>query len=928
MAPSGVDTDVDRMPKTFPAAVIRSKLYRPVIANDVVERRRLLDLASAAHGNPVTLVSAQAGYGKSTLVSQWLSDSDVESAWLSLDSADADISRFLTYVVTAIRTIYPDNCQEISEYLRMASDASPEDLAGALINDLDQIDGRFTLVLDGYDQLGASPVHEFLDSLLRHPPRAMHLVLITRRDPPLSLQPLRASGLLTEIRMRDLLFTEAESSAFISNCLGNDVPQAALSRLHQATDGWPVALRLAILAAPEADAIDSFALEIPGNIREIRDYLVTEVLAKQSPGVRDALLRTSFLDKFNAALCGAVIGEPDDGSASSSGHLGGEEFLDHVRESGLLCIDLDDKHEWYRYHNLFQSMLQGQANEKLGETAVNNIHFQASQWLERHGYLEESIRHMIAGDGAVAAGELIARHRNQILNLEQHYFIKPWLDLLPPDIVEESPGLMIIRARVQQSLGTFEETWRILDAVDDLLDSKQLDPRKKRELKGSAEAIRCYHHFLSSRSSSAVKSAEYALQHLPADCFTERGFAMTIMVGALQMAGRLDLAKNFIYDALAKELPAENDSKTRRVRLLVTLGYMNWMNADLTGLRSVANELAETDGSHEMEETLLISRFHQATVLYHDENLTAASSTLEKVMKYKSISNIRFFFQCAFISALAMQEQGRPVDASNVARFALEFALKHQSKPMILMSEAFVAELAMRQGRFSEALEWARTYDPGPFMPMYEFYSPLITLAKVLVADDSAANRSRALHFLDEFSSYLEGIHNKRFLIEVLAIRSMLFEATGDRDAATRDLTTAVSLALPGRFIRLFVDLGPRLTNLFSTLDLNEEMLVYVGEILAAFRQAADNDGSRARSNVTTFYDDQSGVDPLTKREQQVLTLLAGRLSNKEIADDLNISVVTVKRHAANIYEKLDVHGRKRAVAKATGLGLIRQGDT
>jgi len=898
-------------------------LYRPPIARDTVVRNRLL---KAVAEGVVTLVSAPAGYGKSTLVSQWLNESTVPSAWLSLDPADSDLRQFLAYVSAAVRTIFPDACREILDCLQMVQLPSPEELAGVLGNDLDQVDRRFILVLDDYYRLRHTQIHDLIDGLLHHPPRTLHLVIVTRRDPPLELQALRARGTLTEIRMRDLAFSAAESAAFARNCLGDELSETALSQLHQVTEGWPVALRLATLAVPETGSMGTFVQQIPGEIRQVREYLLKEVLAKQPPKVRAYLLRTAYLDRFNAALCDVVSDPTATEPSTSAPAMTGEEFLDHIRDADLLCIALDGNQEWFRYHHLFQSMLQAEAHPEIDETVIRDIHLRASKWFEEHGYLEEAVHHTLAGDGPSGAGALILRHRNEIMNFEQWSRLDSWFRSLPAEMIAESPELLVLKAHFLHNRGQREDSWQLLDKVEALLDASPVEPRKHRELIGSVESLRCYQHYAHSRGTLAADSARYALTQLPPDSLAERGFAMILLGAALQMTGELELAKRTVYDAMTESC-TDDTSGTYRSRLFVSLCFIQWMNADLPGLELTSREITESDEQAVLGETHTLASFFQAAVHYHENKLADAESALQTVLLHKSVANENFFAQCTYIAALVYQERNRPEEASNMARFALEYALKHRNKPMVLLSEAFKAELAIRQGRMSEALEWARHYDPEPFTPMYHFYSPRMTLVKLLVLEGSEASRSRAGKLLDKLAEYLAQVHNKRFLIETLAIRSMLLEAQGDRDAAIQDLTTAISEALPGRCIRLFVDLGPRLASLLSSLDLDEEHLIYVGEILAACRETKFSAGTHSDSAATAFSAKPLEIDPLSKREQEILLLLAERLSNKEIADSLHISIVTVKRHAANIYQKLAVHGRRQAVAKATGLGLLQRSD-
>ena len=909
------------MPASSQIPINRSKLYRPDSSPDLVRRERLLASNQFGVGGRVTLVSAPAGYGKSTYIGQCVSATKSFCAWVSLDPEDSDLRRFLTYVVAALREGLPGCFLDTLESLEMSALPDVEDLVIEFCNELDQLDAPVVLVLDDYHQISASAVGEFLNQIVKRPPRKLHLVIITRRDPPLDLQVLRASALLTETRMRELAFTAAETHEFLHDILGDAVSEQALQRLHRRTEGWPAALRLAVLAAPARGATDSFAENLPDNKHAVSDYLMQEVLAKRTPEVRTWLFRTAFLGCFCARLCEAVL--PDDQRESI--HLSGDDFMSRIHESGLFGIALDDRHEWYRYHHLFQAMLRDRAVSVLGEDEIRDIRVRASQWFEGNGYLEDAISHLLQADLVTAAGALIVRHRNAIMNSEQWDRLENWLQMLPPQMVAETPELLLLKARFLRTRGSRDESWQALELAEALLETTEIDQELRQELLGSMESTRCYQSYAMSDGAAAVEKARRALELLPDDSLAERGFALIILAAALQMTGDVESARKILYDAMSGGGVAEDSSVTLSSRVLIALGFVQWMDADLSGLRPTAEQGAMQAASANLGEALAVLRMFQGAILYHRNELVDVHDRLRDVTQSRAIANAEFYAQCMIISSLTYQEQGDTAKATNVAAALTEFALKTQNVYLIAHAEAFNAEIALRQGRIAEALSWAERFDPEPLSPMYVFYSPQLTQAKVFLLDDAAESRERAEALLNRLVNYLTSTHNKRFLLEALALRAMLLEAKGEGEAAKKELKRAIEIAQPGRFIRLFVDLGPRLGKLLHGLKLDEGGLSYVGEIVAAFRTASAGAISDVRPAPTVT--PGIGVEPLSKREQQILALLASRLSNKEIADRLHISPVTVKRHTANIYQKLGVNGRHQAVAKATGMGMFSHSE-
>jgi LuxR family maltose regulon positive regulatory protein len=906
-----------------PIPIIRSKLYQPGWSSTLLLRDRLLVTNPVGSGGRVTLVSAPAGYGKSTIIAQYIEATECSCAWLSLDPEDSDLRRFLAYVVAALRDAVPGCCPSTAECLQMPVLPGSEELAAVFCNDLDDLDDLddlvlpIVLVLDDYYLICGSAVHDFLNQILRRPPKNLHTVIITRRDPPLALQGLRASALLAEIRMQQLAFTAEESHEFIRNELGDTISTLAISGLHQRTEGWPVALRLAALAAPESGSRDEFAESIPSDIHSVREYLLVEVLAKHPPELSQFLLRTAFLDRFCARLCEAVL--PD--AAHESMTLSGNDFMSRIHESGLFSIALDNNQEWYRYHHLFQILLQERARSDLGEDEIRDIRVRASKWFEDQGHLEEAISHLLQASMITEAGALIVRHRNTIMNNEQWHRLESWLRMLPPHMLAATPELLLLKARFLRTRGSREESWQTLEQAEALLETTEIDQELRRELLGSMESSRCFQLYAMSDGPGAVEKARQSLELLPDDSLAERGFALIIMAAALQMTGEVESAKKILYAAMSGGGTAEDLSVILSSRVLIALGFVQWMDADLSGLRPTAEQGAAQAALVNLGEALAVLRSFQGAVLYHRNELVDVHDRLRDVTQTRAIANAEFYAQCMIISSLTYQELGDTAKATSDSAALTDFALMTQNAYLIAHAEAFSAEISLRQGRMAEALSWAERFDPEPLSPMYVFYSPQLTQAKVFVLNDAAESGERAEALLNRLIDYLTSTHNKRFLLEALALRAMLLDAKGEGEAAKKELKRAIDIAQPGRFIRVFVDLGPRLVNLLHGLKLDEGGLRYVGEIVAAFRTSS----AGSTSDVTRVPTVTSciGVEPLSKREQQILALLASRLSNKEIADRLHISPVTVKRHTANIYQKLGVHGRRQAVAKATGMGMF-----
>lgn len=898
--------------------IIQSKLYPPPIAPDTVDREQLLSLAPAICGHLATIVSAPAGFGKSTLVTQCLERSDVKSAWLSLDIEDSDAVRFISYVVAALRCAYPGCCNETAKFLQEVDLLDTHALAGIFINDIEALKEPVVLVLDDYHHVSSTEIDDLLDFVLKHPPGNLHLVIVSRRNPNLSMPNLRGRGVLCEIRMQQLKFSKDETIAFARQQLGEEFVEDDIRVLHERTEGWPAAIRLAMLAARETGSTARIVDQLPKDSYSMRSYLMLEVLANQPREIREYALRTAFVDRFCPKLCEALI--PADSRTTS-----GAEFVKYIAQANLFSIALDAGQNWFRFQHLFQAMLQDQALIELGEDVVTDIQNLASKWFEDNGFLEHAIQHAIRSSNSSAAADLISRHRNLIMNQELWFQLEGWLRMLDPQVLASRADLQLLKARIFLTNGQNSRLVETLNLAASLIEKTDMKQAHKDALHGSLASMRCYQLYLQADPERVVQEARRALDLLSPDDLAERGFATLMLSLGMQMSGDVKGARKTLHYAMTDKSIMAASGATLITRLHTSLCFVNWIDADLTNLELAAKDCVDLATQSGLEEVLSGGLHFQASCHYQRNELSAVVSELESQVRKPAVANAEFRALNLTILALAHQAADNYDEAQKIRELLHDLAIRTHNPYLIEISEAFAAELAVRQGRTAEALKWASQYDPEPLQPIYSSFSPTMCLAKILVLDDSADSLKRAQALLPKLEDFMAGIHNTRFLIETLALRAILSDKIGDTALATKQLGQAISLAQPGGFIRLFVDLGPELAPLLNRLEVRGEQLQYVGRILAAYR----SDGGRSSTvRVDTKrgapFSYSSGLpEPLSPREEEVLALLVERLTNKEIGEQLYISTATVKRHVHSIYEKLNVKGRREAVTKAVGLGLI-----
>ena len=483
---------------------------------------------------PLTLVSAPAGYGKSTLVSHWIESLDHPTAWLSLDVADGDLTVFTSYLIAAIRTLFPDACRE-TEALIAAPNLPPVSvLGGCLVNELDEIDTSFVLTLDDYHRIApGSDVHELIGFILNHPPALLRLVIVTRRDPPLTIASMRASRRLTDVRAKDLKFSTSDITAFLETTAGLSIGEEALANLQQQTEGWAVGLQLVALHLRHVDDPDGFLKELSGGIHHIREYLVQEVLAERSPRMRDWLLRTSILDNFCAQLCDALRADDDTDEGSD---FDGRRFVDELQRNNLFAISLDDQQEWFRYHHLFRALLNNVLLREWDSEEVAGLHARASAWFVEQGLIDEAVRHALAAGDVQSAMRLVERHRYEQLNTEQWSQLERRLQLLPDDAVAANPVLLSTKALIHDFRGQVAEEFALRDRAEVLLSTLPAESPARKEVEGEIAFMTALEAFFSGDGDRALECAERALSLLPLEAV-----ARPIACGGISGPGASDI---------------------------------------------------------------------------------------------------------------------------------------------------------------------------------------------------------------------------------------------------------------------------------------------------------------------------------------------------------------------------------------------------
>jgi LuxR family maltose regulon positive regulatory protein len=879
------------------------------------------------HQRPLTLVTAPAGYGKSSLISNWLEGCDCPSAWVALDKNDNNMFLFVSYFLSTLQSIFPDAGRKILAMVNSSSPPPVSALSGSLLNALARIEQPFILVLDDYHHIQDKSVHDLLIQLLAHPPQSLHLVMIGRRDPPFPISAMRARAQVTEIRVRDLRFSVAETELFFNKTLGVQIDAAAAAVLEKKTEGWVTGLRLAALSMRQRTDIDPKLLEPHVDAQYVMEYLFTEVFSSQPPEISRYLLGSAILDRFCGPLCEAVC-EP--GAEPFTCEISGWEFIEWLKKENLFVIPLDPEKRWLRYHHLFRKLLFNQLKRQYSAEDIKALHCQASAWFADNGLIEEALQQALTAGDIPAAIKLVSQNGYQLMNDQQWPRLSRWLDLLPRDQVEQNPEVLLLEAWLHHIRHDVSNQMKCLERIEAIVASCPPDTSPDtligaKHIQGQLDALRGMKHYLTADGELALCHLQRACKNIPLHFKRARVFAHISQLGAYQMMDKL-------ADGLAtyqEEMRnfTSNDQSYQST-YLTNLCIIYWMDADLIAMRQTAESALNVAGHHQLPDTVPYVAYFQGIFHYHRNELIIAEEKLTEVVEVHRFTSPMNYAHSAFALALTSQARHKTAKAREISEAVITHAIETNNADMLMVAEAFRAELSLRQGRIAEANKMLGRLDDFKLRPIYRFYFPQLTLIRILLARGTMNSRRRAADLLDQSLAFFKSIHNKRFQIDLLALQALLHDSQNNGPAALKALAEALAIAEPSRFIRLFVDLGPRMADLLKQLIKKNVAVEYGKRILDAFKEddlsAIKTDPDHPTTQLPPL-SSQPQSEPLTNRELEVLELLVQRFQNKEIAEKLFISPETVKKHLHNIYGKLNVGSRRQAVDKARMLGILKR---
>ena len=916
--------------------LLSTKLYVPHTRPEIVHRTRLLEQLNDGLYRKLTLISAPAGFGKTTLISEWVESlssadqkgrqADYNIGWLSIDKGDNDRVQFLAYIIASLNQIDRLGSSFVRATTSMLRSQQPppnETILNSLINEIEAISVKLLLVLDDYHLIETQSIHDALAYLIEHQSPHLHLVIISREDPPLALTRLRASDQLTDLRATDLRFTSSEASQFLNNVMGLDLSLEEIHKLETRTEGWVTGLQLAAISMRGSEDTSSFINSFTGSHHLILDYLIEEVLDHQSTSVQTFLLSTAVLNRLTASLCNAVSGQEES-----------QEILEKLERSNLFIIPLDNERNWYRYHHLFQELLR-QRLDHIHPAKGIELHRRAAVWWDENGFIDQAIEHALLSEDPQWAASMLENHIDELWHSGKGIVVWRWIRRLPINVVNSKPMLCIMRGYFLHGSGELEAAERSLQLAEDIIDREINKSMKEIEktssktfadfttLKGKLAVIRAFSHSFWGNVQETIKNVYEAYDHLPEKELDWRSLA-AIILGEVHA---------FIPDSAAA-IKAQTEAveackisgnlyfaMIENGRLAITLKEQGRLHEAL----KISQEQPRVAEELGLSESALVGYLYLTLgeILAETGNITEAMANVKTGLMLDERSNYLPVWRCwGFFSYIrVLMSCSGYSEIEEIIQKLRSIVMESRVPGWIAwQTEVWQTRVWLAQGRFDLATMWleGRGLEIDCDSDDYGLFclQEGIVITRVLIAQGRFDEAGKLLHRLQEFAQK-NGLVARE--IEILALSALAIHAEGNLTEALSMLKRALALAEPGGFVSIFVDEGPPMARLLYEALSSEIAPDYVHRLLASFPVAEPEKTDLPISQSP----DSILVESLSDREIEVLQLIAEGLTNPEVGSRLYLSLHTVKVHTRNIYGKLGAHNRTEAVTKARALGVL-----
>jgi LuxR family maltose regulon positive regulatory protein len=875
----------------MPDHLLETKFHTPLWRSDGVIRPRLLDKLQVGltEQRKLTLVAAPAGYGKTTLITSWLNSftGSKRHIWLSLEKSDNEPARFLSYWATAWNRVSDFELESILELLDVPQLPPFQNILDEVINALALLEEPAILILDDYHIITNPLVHEMLEYFLEHQPHQAHLIITTRSDPPLSLARLRARRQMVEIRASDLRFTQEESNQFFNQSMQLVLEEKDIQTLEMRTEGWAVGLQLAALALKYIPDPQRFVETFHGSHRYVLDYLAEEVIRQQRDELRKFLIQTSILERFNAESCEALTGHPDS-----------QDLLSELEQANLFLIPLDDERVWYRYHHLFADFLR----TELSKTETEKLYKKATLWHEQNDLLSEAVGYAIASGDLEFLADVIDRglRKDAIWSGGNLTLYATWLEALPPQAFQSRPALSLNASRILYLLGRFDLAEKQIDQAEQSLNALSSSPEKEQML-ALASLYRGVIASVRGDTEQAIERITFAQERLPQENHLQHARGFFSLGLAYQLSGQTELAVQIFLKSSEEAQSAGVLSLA--IHALGSAAQVQISQGQLSRAEQACQQAIQIAGGKGLP-PLGLAESILGSIALERNDLAAAEEFLQNGIALSRRGGLidDMLLGLSYLARLQAY-QGQISNAFETAQEVNTIIQGFGVERMSVLAAAYIASLQLYTGQEEAAKQWAAEYQAIRASQQREFAE--LTLVRVLL---KTGDRENIPSILDALLKRRQTQGRVRTQMEVMILRALFHRAEKDIPTAVDWLSQALGLAAPEGFIRIFLDEGEAL------LDLLPKARQAAPELVDAILGSLQSESGKSPLDQL--------IDPLSEQEVRVLGLIVAGKSNKEIADELVISVGTAKWHVHNILQKLGVSNRSQAIARALELGF------
>jgi LuxR family maltose regulon positive regulatory protein len=869
-------------------------------------------------GRKLTLISAPAGFGKTTQVSEWIASCGQPVAWLSLDKGDNDPTKFLAYLVAALQTIMANIGEGVLGVLQAPQPSSAESILTVLLNEITTLPDNFVLVLDDYHVVDSKPVDEALTFLLKHLPPQMHLVIATREDPHLPLTRLRARGQLTELRAADLRFTPSEAAEFLNQMMNLNLSEEDIAALETRTEGWIAGLQLAAISMQGHQDTASFIKAFTGSHHFVLDYLIEEVLEKQSESVQAFLLRTSILDRMCGPLCDAVLPAPS---------TSGQETLEYLEHANLFIVPLDNERRWYRYHHLFAELLRQRLGQSLVPGEIAELHIRASEWYENNGLAFEAIHHASMAPDDEMVERLIEQNYLEMMSRGEMSWVRLWMGKLSKELVYRRPWLCLYEAMKCSWFGQIEEANLLLNEAE-----KHIRAESLAEVSApGAQSMLGYHAYVKSRVTAmqgdnrrAIEFCLTARKNVPADDLGKQNEIVMTLGFEYFLVGDFINANRTFYEIIRSGyfIRAINNPVAAYAILARIHIFQGQLHDAYDLLQKAAQLIHEADGQklgatglEEVGIAELLCEWNdlEAALVRIKQGLDFLpwwGKTDDIALAYNTLSRIHLAYGNWTEAVGAIEKAAQLIQTCSVFSEARSAIQTTQVKMWLVQGDWLAVD------RWTATLEnHLSSHDPFRF----EDELTHITQARVFIAQKKLDEAIRLLSRLEE-NAQSDGRMGR--LLETMILKALAMQRMGNTVQADIALTKCLTLAEPEGYLRIFLDEGQPMQMLLAKrlahagADPLREYAIHLLSQFNAEQQPITSEQEKASPTGNL-------VEPLSPRELEVFRLLRTDLNGPEIARECMVSMSTIRTHIQNIYAKLGVNNRRAAVRRAEELDLF-----